>query len=168
MSTQLTSHIIAVHSSSRDQTAYPNAGDYQIALPQRYRNVWSAQLLNIEIPELTPPQRNIYLDIEKLSTIDSVAPGAGVNFAIAKIPLVLAVSNVFYVDALTSSFMVNYMQNPIASMDRFNVRLLDSKGNVLTLSNAHSFQIQLMCGDYITSGGGSTITHNGRIMGGTR
>jgi hypothetical protein len=167
-STVLTSHVITVDSSNRNGVAYPNAGSYQIDLPQRYRNIWSAQLLNIQIPEMTPAQRVIFLDIDKLSMIDSTAPGGGINFALAKIPLSAAVANVFFADSLTSSFMTIPLQNPVATIDKLNIQFKDSNGNVLTLANNHSFQIQLNCADYVTNGGGTTIMHSERIMGGTR
>ncbi|AGE56221.1 hypothetical protein PBCVNEJV1_206R [Paramecium bursaria Chlorella virus NE-JV-1] len=168
MNTPLTTHVITVDSADRNGAAYPNAGSYQVDVPQRYRNIWSAQLLNIQLPELTPPQRVVFLDIDNLSMIESTAPGGGTNFALAKIPLSLAVGNTFFVDSLTSSFMTIPLQNPVATMDKFVVRFKDSKGNVLTMSNNHSFQIQLNCGDYLPRGGGTTITQYGRIMGGTR
>jgi hypothetical protein len=168
MTPQITNYVITVDSSNRNGTAYPNAGSYQIDLPQRYRNIWSAQLLNIQIPEMTPPQRVIFLDIDRLSMIDSTAPGGGVNFALAKIPLSLAAANVFFVDSLTSSFVTIPLQNPIATINKLNIQFKDSNGNVLTLANNHSFQIQLNCCDLTPSGGGSTITCGGRVMGGTR
>jgi len=168
MNNTLTTHVITVDSSNRNGVSYPNAGQYQINLPQRYRNVWSAQLLNIAVPELTPPQRNIFLDIDKLSMIDSTAPGGGVNFALAKIPLSVPVGNVFFVDSLTSSFMEIPLQNPVATMDKLNVTFKDQNGNVLTMANNHTFQIQLRCGDYIANGGGSTILRTSRVLGGTR
>jgi len=163
-----TTHVITIDSANRNGLAYPNAGQYQIQLPQRYRNIWSAQLLNMSIPELSPPQRDIFLDIDKLSMIDSTSPSGGVNFCLAKIPLFIPFGNVFFIDALTSSFMDIPLQNPVASMDRLNIKIKDANGNVLTLANNHSFQLQLTCGDYVPRGGGSTITQKGRVLGGTR
>lgn len=163
-----TTHVISVDSSNRNGAAYPNAGIYQIELPQRYRNIWSAQLLNISLPELSPAQKNIFLDIDKLSMIDSTSPSGGVQFALAKIPLSLSIGNTFFVDSLTSSFMEIPLQNPVATMDKLNIRFTDQNGNVLSMPNNHSFQLQLKCGDYIANGGGTTITGTRRIMGGTR
>jgi hypothetical protein len=163
-----TTHVITIDSADRDTSAYPDAGQYQIDLPQRYRNVWSAQLLNISIPEVTPPQTNIFLDIDKLSMIDSTSPSGGVNFCLAKIPMFGSFGNVFFVDAVTSSFMDIPLQNPVASMDKFSVKIKDANGNVLTLANNHSFQLQLTCGDYVANGGGSTIKGTARYLGGTR
>ncbi|AGE49106.1 hypothetical protein ATCVBr0604L_273L [Acanthocystis turfacea Chlorella virus Br0604L] len=165
---QLTTHVISVDSANRNGSSYPNAGFYQIDLPQRYRNIWSAQLLNISLPELVPAQKNIFLAIDQLSMIDSTAAAGGVKFALAKIPLSVAVGNTFFVDSLTSSFMEIPLQNPVATMDKFNISFKDSNGNVLTMANNHSFQIQLKCGDYVTNGGGSTIMGTRRVLGGTR
>lgn len=164
----LTQHVITVDSADRNGAAYPNAGQYQVVLPQRYRNVWSAQLLNITLPEPAVSQQNVFLDIENLSKIDSTAPGGGVDFALAKIPLSSPVGNVYFVDAMTTSFVAIPLQNPVATMDKFNVKFRDANGNVLTLANNHSFQIMLHCGDYIANGGGSTIGRTHRVMGGTR
>lgn len=166
--TQLTTHVISVDSGDRNGYSYPNAGSYQIQLPQRYRNIWSAQLLNIALPELTPPQKNVFLAVDKLSMLDSTSASGGVKFALAKIPLSAAVANTFFVDSLTSSFMEIPLQNPVATMDKLNISFKDSNGNVLAMANNHSFQIQLKCGDYVTNGGGSTITGTRRVMGGTR
>lgn len=167
---ELTTHVIAVDSANRNTTAYDNPGSYQINLPQRYRNIWSAQLLNIELPELNPAQKKVFLAIDQLSMIDSTAASGGVKFALAKLPLSLAVGNTYYLDSMTSSFPEIPLQNPIATMDKFNVKLTDANGNVLTIGNTqnHSFQVQLRCGDYIANGGGSTIMGTRRVMGGTR
>lgn len=165
---QLTTHVISVDSANRNGAAYPNAGSYQIQLPQRYRNIWSAQLLNIELPELTPTQKVIFLAIDQLSMIDSTSASGGVKFALAKIPLSVPYGNTYYVDSLTSSFMEIPLQNPIATMDKFNVTFKDSNGNVLTMANNHTFQIQLKCGDLVSNGGGSTIMGTRRVLGGTR
>ena len=165
----LTQHIIAVNSADRNGAAYPNPGQYQIDLPQRYRNIWSAQLLDIAFPEPADPAlKSVFLCIDKISTIDSTTPGAGVNFALAKIPLSVSVGNVYYIDSLTSSFMTIPLQNPVATLDKFNVSFRYSNGNVATLSNNHSYQIMLNCGDYRKDGGGSTITGTHRVLGGTR
>lgn len=165
----LTQHIITVDSADRNGAAYPNAGQYQIDLPQRYRNIWSAQLLNISLPEPSDSNlKNIFICVDKISTIDSTAPGAGVNFALAKLPLSVSIGNTYYLDSLTSSFMAIPLQNPVATLDKFNVSFRYPNGNVATLSNNHSYQIMLNCGDYISNGGGSTIGRTQRVMGGTR
>jgi hypothetical protein len=165
-----TTHVISVESSSRNDTAYPSPTQYTIDLPQRYRNVWSAQLLNIAIAEFTPRQRIVCLQIDKLNTIDSTAASGGVNFCFAKIPLISTVGNIYYVDAMSTLFPVIPLQNPIATLDKLKISFTDLNGNVLTNgnSNNHSMQIQLQCGDYLSNGGGSTITQNGRILGGSR
>ena len=165
----LTQHIITVDSENRNGAAYPNPGEYQVDLPQRYRNIWSAQLLNISLPQPADPAlRNLFLCVDKISTIDSTAPGAGTNFALAKLPLSVSVGNVYVLDSLTSSFLAIPLQNPVATLDKLNVSFRYSNGNVATLSNNHSFQIMLNCGDYIANGGGSTIGSTQRMMGGTR
>ena len=139
-------------------------------MPQRYRNIWSAQLLNIGIAEFTPRQRAVLLRIDKLNQLDSTAASGGVNFYFAKVPLVSTVGNIFYVDAMSTMFPVVPLQNPVATLDKLSISFTDLNGNVLTNgnSNGHSMQIQLQCGDYINNGGGSTITQNGRILGGSR
>jgi hypothetical protein len=125
--------------------------------------------LNISLPEPTDSNlKNLFLCVDKISTIDSTAPGAGVNFALAKLPLSIPVGNVYFLDSLTSSFMAIPLQNPVATLDKLNVSFRYSNGNVATLSNNHSFQIMLNCGDYIQNGGGSTIAGTRRVMGGTR
>jgi len=165
----LTQHIITVDSRDRNGAAYPNPGQYQVDLPQRYRNIWSAQLLNISLPEPADSNlKNMFICVDKISTIDSTNPGAGVNFALAKLPLSISVGNVYFLDSLTSSFMAIPLQNPVATLDKLNVSFRYTNGNVATLSNNHSFQIMLNCGDYIQNGGGSTIAGTRRVMGGTR
>ena len=170
MDTKTTTHVISIESSSRNETAYPSPGQYQVDLPQRYRNIWSAQLLNFILPELAPRQRVICLKIDKLNSIDSTAQTGGVNFCFAKIPLLTAVSNVYYADAMTLLFPTIPLQNPIASIDKLSISLTDLNGNVLSIGNTsnHSMTLQFNCGDYINNGGGSTLTQHGRILGGSR
>jgi len=126
--------------------------------------------LNIGIAEFTPRQRAVLLRIDKLNQLDSTAASGGVNFYFAKVPLVSTVGNIFYVDAMSTMFPVVPLQNPVATLDKLSISFTDLNGNVLTNgnSNGHSMQIQLQCGDYINNGGGSTITQNGRILGGSR
>ena len=166
-----TQHFITVESANRENPGNTTTANYTINLPQRYRNIWSAMLVNIALPALSPHQKYVYLDIDKLNTIDSTSPSGGVNFALAKIPLsVPGTGNVYYADTLTSSFPDVPLQNPVATMDKLNIKLKDANGNVLTFpgGNDHSFMIQLNCGDYVPNGGGSTITQRGRFMGGSR
>ena len=168
---ETTQHFITIESSNRPDPANTTPANYTVQLPQRYRNIWSAMLVNIALPAVSPPQKYVYLDIDKLNTIDSTSPSGGVNFSLAKIPLSLpSASNVYYLDTTLNSFPSIPLQNPIATMDKLNIKLKDANGNVLTIpaGNEHSFMLQLMCGDYVPNGGGSTITHRGRYMGGTR
>jgi hypothetical protein len=171
MNNRTTTHVLSIDSSSRNETAYPSAAEYQIDLPQRYRNIWSAQLLNMVIPEMSPRQRVICLRIDKLNSIDSTVSTGGVNFCFAKIPLLTTLANVYYADAMTLFFPTIPLQNPIATMDRLSISLTDLNGNVLSNignANNHTMTIQFNCGDYISNGGGSTIIQNGRILGGSR
>ena len=170
MDTKTTTHVISIESSSRNETAYPSPGQYQVDLPQRYRNIWSAQLLNMALPELAPRQRVICLNIEKLNMIDSTSPSGGVGFCFAKIPLISTVGNGYYVDAMSTMFPVIPFQNPIATLDKLKISLTDINGNSLNIiaGNDHTMLIQLQCGDYVNNGGGSTITQHGRILGGSR
>jgi hypothetical protein len=165
-----TKHVISIESASRDETKYPSPTQYQIDLPQRYRNVWSAQLLNIGIYEFAPRQRVAYLKIDNLNMIDSTSASGGVNFCFAKIPLISTFGNIFYVDATSTTFPVIPFQNPIATLDKLAISFTDANGNVLTngAGNNNSILIQLECGDYVTNGGGSTIKTHGRILGGSR
>lgn len=167
---ETTKHYITIESSNRPDPANTTPANYTVQLPQRYRNIWSAMLVSIAIPAISPHQKYVYLDIDKLNTIDSTSSSGGVNFALAKIPMsVPGVGNVYYADTMTSSFPNVPLQNPVATMDKLNVKLKDANGNVLTIpaGNDHSFMIQLMCGDYVPNGGGSTITQRGRFMGGS-
>ena len=170
MSNGTTTHVISVESASRNETAYPSPTQYTVDLPQRYRNIWSAQLLNIAIVEFTPRQRAVLLRIDKLNQLDSTAAAGGAGFYFAKIPLISTVGNIFYVDAMSTMFPVVPLQNPIASLDKLSITFTDLEGNVLSngAGNNHSMQIQLQCGDYINNGGGSTIQTHGRILGGSR
>ncbi|ABT14833.1 hypothetical protein NY2A_B434L [Paramecium bursaria Chlorella virus NY2A] len=168
---ETTQHFVTIESSNRLNSANTTPANYTVDLPQRYRNIWSAMLVNIALPAVSPPQKYVYLDIDKLNTIDSTSPSGGVNFSLAKIPMSLpGQGNVYYLDTSINSFPNIPLQNPVATIDKLNVKLKDANGNVLTIpaGNEHSFMIQLTCGDYIPRGGGSTITQQGRILGGTR
>ncbi|AGE52513.1 hypothetical protein PBCVCvsA1_340L [Paramecium bursaria Chlorella virus CvsA1] len=168
---ETTQHFVSIESSNRPDPANTTPANYSIQLPQRYRNIWSAMLVNIALPAVSPPQKYVYLDIDKLNTIDSTSPSGGVNFSLAKIPLSLpGQGNVYFLDTSINSFPNIPLQNPVATMDKLNIKLKDANGNVLTIpaGNEHSFMIQLTCGDYVSNGGGSTIKQNARYMGGTR
>jgi len=167
----VTKHIINIESSDRNTAAYPSPSSYQVSLPSRYRNIWEARLVNMSIPELTTPRRNVFLKIDTLNQIDGTSNSSGINFCFAKLPLTTAHSNVFYVDSMTQSLPSIILQNPIATMDKLNISIADSSGTLITIPNTgneHSMQLELICGDYINNGGGSTLTAHGRILGGSR
>jgi hypothetical protein len=72
---------------------------------------------------------------------------------------------------MTCNIPPNVLQNPIATMDKLTISITDSRGNIISIPNTgndHSMQIELVCGDYINNGGGSTLTSTGRILGGSR
>lgn len=166
----LTKHTINVDSSDRDTTAYPTPAQYQVSLPSRFRNVQEARLVNIGVPEFTPPRRNVFIKIDNLNQVGGTSNSSGVNFCFAKLPLFLQISNNFYIDSLSVSIPPTILQNPIASMDKLNISFTDSRGNIvpITAGNDHSMLIELTCGDYVNNGGGSTIMTHGRILGGSR
>ena len=167
----LTKHVINIDSAGRDTTAYPTPSQYQMPLASRYRNVWEVRLLNITIPELVPSRRNVFVKIDNLNQIDGTSNSGGSDFCFAKLPLSHAYSNVFYIDSMTHNIPPSVLQNPIATMDKLNISITDSNGSVISIPNTgndHSMMIELLCGDYINNGGGSTLTTHGRILGGSR
>ena len=167
----VTRHVINVDSADRNTAAYPSPSSYQIDLPARYRNIWEARLVNIGIPEFTTYRRNVFLKIDTLNQIAGTSNSSGINFCFAKLPLDLPESNVFFIDSMTQSLPPTVLQNPIASLDKLKISITDSRGNIIPIPNTgneHSMQIELLCGDYINNGGGSTLTNHGRILGGSR
>jgi hypothetical protein len=162
------SYIIAFDSSDRDTAAYPNASIFSIQLPQRYRNVIQADLLNAIFIPTTGPDDYAYVSIDQLNKID-VAGTNGVNFAFAKIPGIVTTTGLMYVDCLLNSFGERPYNNPIATLDRLNIKVMTRTGQLMDLNgNNWSAQIRLICGALSPQGGGSTITREGRILGGTR
>lgn len=167
----VTNHTINIDSADRNRVAYDSPSSYQVSLPSRYRNIWEARLVNIGIPEFTPPRRNVFLKIDGLNQIDGTSNSSGVNFCFAKLPLSIVQSNVFYVDSMTQSIPPAILQNPIATLDKLKISITDSNGTLISIANVgsdHSMQLELVCGDYINNGGGSTLTAHGRILGGSR
>jgi len=169
----LTKHYIHIDSNDRDTIAYPSPTNYQIKLPSRYRNIWEARLVNINIKEFGSAQKNVFLRIDNLNHVAGTSKSTGVHFCFAKLPLYQSFSNTFYINSTNESIPPAIMQNPIATMDRLVISITDSNGIILPggLPNEwgdHSMQIELTCGDYITNGGGSTISGHGRVLGGTR
>ena len=72
---------------------------------------------------------------------------------------------------MTQSLPPVILQNPIATMDKLNISITNSNGELISIPNTgndHSMVIELVCGDYINNGGGSTLTTHGRILGGSR
>ena len=166
----LTKHVINIDSAGRDTTAYPTPSQYQMPLASRYRNVWEVRLLNITIPELVPSRRNVFVKIDNFNQVDGTSNSGGSDFCFAKLPLVLQISNNFYIDSLSVSVPPSIFQNPLASVDKLNISFTDSRVNIIpiTAGNDHSMLLELTCGDYINNGGGSTIMTHGRILGGSR
>jgi hypothetical protein len=163
----LTSHVITIDSSDRNTGSYPSPASYQISLPRRYRNIQQAQLISISFPEITPAQNVIFLKIDDLNSIDSTSPSGGVNFCFAKVPVLAPYANVHYADTNLVMFPPTILQNPIASLEKLVISITNSNGVPVTVGN-HSLQLELVCGDYINNGGGSTLTQHGRILGGSR
>ena len=164
----ITEHVIAVDSRDRDTTAYPTADSYSVTLPSRYRNIWKAELMNIKIQAMNPKVEYVFLSIDQFNSIDSTS-NAGVNFAFAKIPFIDATANAQYLDGRTVDFGCIPLQNPVASLDKLNIKIKASNGSIVSQSgNNHNFQLRLLCADNIPRGGGSTITYDGRILGGSR
>ena len=167
----VTKHNITIESTDRNTAAYPSPASYQVSLPSRYRNVWEARLVNMNIQEFQTPRTNAFLKINMLNQIDGTSNSSGVNFCFAKLPLITSRANVFYIDSRITSLPSSILQNPIATMDKLNISITDSSGNVLAIpniGNEHSMMLELTCGDYINNGGGSTLTNHGRILGGSR
>ena len=107
----LTKHVINIDSAGRDTTAYPTPSQYQMPLASRYRNVWEVRLLNITIPELAPSRRNVFVKIDNLNQVDGTSNSGGSDFCFAKLPLVLQISNNFYIDSLSVSVPPTILQN---------------------------------------------------------
>ena len=117
----LTKHVINIDSAGRDTTAYPTPSQYQMPLASRYRNVWEVRLLNITIPELVPSRRNVFVKIDNFNQVDGTSNSGGSDFCFAKLPLVLQISNNFYIDSLSVSVPPTILQNPLASVDKLNI-----------------------------------------------
>jgi hypothetical protein len=164
----LNDYIVTIDSKDRNTSLYPNASVFSIALPQRYRNVVQADLLNAIYMPTVPRYSHVFISIDKLNKIDSTG-NAGVNFAFAKLPAYLTVLGNVYVDATNTTFGDRPMLNPIATLDRLNFRVIDNAGELIDLNgNNWSCQLRLVCGALSPTGGGSTITTDGRVLGGTR
>jgi hypothetical protein len=165
----LNDYIIGFDSRDRDTTAYPNASIFSIQLPQRYRNVIKADLLNAIFFPTTGSDIYAWVSIDPLNKIDVTGGTNGVNFAFAKIPGIVTTTGLMYVDAMTNTFGERPYQNPIATLDRLNIKVMTRNGRLLDLNgNNWSAQLRLTCGALSPQGGGSTITQEGRILGGTR
>ena len=162
-------YILSFDSRDRDTTAYPNASIFTIDLPQRYRNVIQADLLNAIFLPTTGPDIYAYVAIDQLNKIDVTGGKGGVNSAFAKIPGIVTTTGLMYVDCLLNSFGERSYNNPIATLDRLNIQVLSRTGKLMDLNgNNWSAQIRLRCGALSPQGGGSTITRDGRILGSTR
>jgi hypothetical protein len=122
----------------------------------------------MKISPTNPRTDYVFLSIDQLNSIDSTS-NAGMNFAFAKLYFTDNTSNVQYLDERLNNFGTVPLQNPIATLDKLNIRIIDSSGILVDQNgNNHNFTIKFYCGDNIPKGGGSTITHGGRILGGTQ
>jgi hypothetical protein len=162
-------YIIGFDSNDRDKTAYPNASIFSIELPQRYRNVIKADLLNAIFFPTTGTDIYAWVSIDQLNKIDITGNRNGVNSAFAKIPGIVTTTGLMYVDCLVNTFGERPYQTPIATLDRLNIKVMTRTGRLLDLNgNNWSAQIRITCGALSPQGGGTTITQEGRILGGTR
>jgi hypothetical protein len=124
----------------------------------------------MDFPDTVEQRKYVYVRIKELNFIDDVGPGGPKSY-FAKVPLFSDRGNIFFIDSLNFSIPDNILQNPIASLSKLSISMTDSLGNLIPIpaaGNDHTMMIQLICGDYIKNGGGSTITNKGRILGGSR
>lgn len=164
----ITEHVLCVDSADRNTTAYPEADTYSISLPSRYKNIWKAELLNIQIAAINPVEDYVYLSIDQLNGLDSTS-NAGLNFAFAKIPFISQTSDLHYLDGSIINFGPVPLQNPIASLDKLNIKIINSAGVIVNQNgNNHNFQLRFTCADNVPRGGGSSITYDGRVLGGSK
>jgi hypothetical protein len=141
-----------------------NLSSFTALLPTRYNKIYAAQLVDILLPGIA----NVYYEYISLEQFNQISgPSGGVNFAFAKIPLDGTGNSVIYSDTNGFNFDYVVLQNPIATLDRLNVRFVDGHGNLVPQSNACTFQLRLLTADLSPFGGGSTITPTGRFLGGT-
>jgi len=141
-----------------------NSASYTTLLPGRIHNVWGMQLLDISIPGVSNSSY-LFLSVQHFNQISS--PSGGMNIAFAKIPL-NGTGNLNYIDSNGANFAYTRLDNPIATLDRLIVDIKNGQGQVINqYGNNHTFQIKLVTGALSPYGGGSTIQHNGRVLGGT-
>lgn len=141
-----------------------NLSSFTALLPTRYRNVWAARLVDVTIPGIA----NVfyeYINIDGFNQISS--PTGGVNFAFAKIPLDGSGNTAVFADTNGYNYDYVLLENPIASLDRLTVKFVDGRGNLVPQTTSCTFQIRLKTAELSPYGGGSTITSNGRFLGGT-
>ena len=141
-----------------------NLSSFTVLLPTRYKNIHAAQLIDVTVPGIA----NVYYEyicIEGFNQLSS--PTAGVNFAFAKIPLDGSDDTIVFADTNGYNYGIIALDNPIASLDRLNISFVNGRGALQPQSNACTFQLRLLTADLSPYGGGSTITPNGRFLGGT-
>jgi hypothetical protein len=158
----LKNYIITVDSSIDIYNG--NLSSFTVLLPTRYRNIHAAQLIDVTIPGIS----NVYYEYMAIEGFNQLSsPSGGVNFAFAKIPLDGSGNAIVFADTNGYNYSPISLDIPISTLDRLQISFVDGRGNLVIQSNACTFQLKLMTADLSPYGGGSTITPNGRFLGGT-
>jgi hypothetical protein len=77
MDSSLVDYVLLVDSRDRDYAVYPSPSEYRVTLPREYRNVVSAKLVNIDVPNsffvFSRAAGNVSMDVSVYSSADGPA-----------------------------------------------------------------------------------------------
>jgi len=126
-------YYLAINSSSRDTTLYPNPNNYVIDLPREYKNIKSIELLDATIPDKNNVTRQPYLvlNIKEINdVIDSIDPVLNKAFAVLKMDSPIQTGYFITLDKNCWEKMPKIYKQPKANLSRFSISITDRSGNL--------------------------------------
>lgn len=128
-------HYIKVCSSGRNSTAYPLHYDYKINLPNKVKNIVSAQIVSCVIPDVDILDEPIVVfDIEELNYIDFLFDG-GYKKIFTSFPISEPnANNHTFINLKAASPILNF-KTPLASISTLTVKLYDINYQPLTFGS---------------------------------
>lgn len=139
MSGKYEEYILAIDSSIDIYNG--NLASFTTLLPTRFKDIEAAQLVDITLPA---PGNLTYefMSIEGFNQL--CGPSGGMNFAFCKIVLPDKAANVYVADTNTYNYDYVPLNNPIAALDRLNVKFVDGTGNLVPQAHPCNFQLRIL------------------------
>lgn len=128
---EYTENFVHISSVDRDAVAYPQPQQYRIPFDNVFKNVCSVEIINAVIPKQGNVDLEPYLVLQ-VDELPNVCMGQSKNApkdAFAVLYLESGVGNFLTVKSNNCDKLVKTYKNPLASLDRITIRILDNLGS---------------------------------------